>query len=220
MKEKSTSSPEKKSGSVSIIKWLDLHFEETILIVFLVAISCVELMQVVARNVSFIPSLTWAEELCRFLWIATVFVSLPYTIRTMTALRVTALIEILPWKVENIINVVVDVITCLLLGILAYFSIDVFLGVYGNNELSPAILLPMWIMYIFVVTGFILGALRSLQMAIIHVKTINVPPRNSLEEQVEQELAAEKKNMEKHVYSDYSSIYSEDILRSNEGGEK
>ena len=50
VKEKSTSSPEKKSGSVSIIKWLDLHFEETILIVFLVAISCVELMQVVALS--------------------------------------------------------------------------------------------------------------------------------------------------------------------------
>lgn len=103
---------------------------------------------------------------------------------------------------------------------LSLFFNRCFFGVYENNELSPAILLPMWIMYIFVVAGFILGALRSLQMAIIHVKTINVPPRNSLEEQVEQELAAEKKNMEKHVYSDYSSIYSEDILRSNEGGEK
>lgn len=60
-------SPKKKSSAISAMKWLDLHFEESILIFFLVAISCVELVQVVARNVSFMPSLTWAEELCRFL---------------------------------------------------------------------------------------------------------------------------------------------------------
>lgn len=213
-------SPKKKSSAISAIKWLDLHFEESILIFFLVAISCVELVQVVARNVSFMPSLTWAEELCRFLWIATVFVSLPYTIRTVTALRVTALIELLPWKIENVINILIDVFTCAVLAVLAYFSIDVFEGVYRNGEVSPAMLLPMWIMYVFVVAGFSLGALRSLQMAIIHIKSINVPPRNSLDEQVEQELSAEKENIENIVYVDYSDIYKEDILPSRKGGDK
>lgn len=213
-------SPKKKSSAISAIKWLDLHFEESILIFFLVAISCVELVQVVARNVSFMPSLTWAEELCRFLWIATVFVSLPYTIRTVTALRVTALIELLPWKIENVINILIDVFTCAVLAVLTYFSIDVFEGVYRNGEVSPAMLLPMWIMYVFVVAGFLLGALRSLQMAIIHIKSINVPPRNSLEEQVEQELSAEKENIENIVYVDYSDIYKEDILPSRKGGDK
>lgn len=213
-------SPKKKSSAISAIKWLDLHFEESILIFFLVAISCVELVQVVARNVSFMPSLTWAEELCRFLWIATVFISLPYTIRTVTALRVTALIELLPWKIENVINILIDVFTCAVLAVLTYFSIDVFEGVYRNGEVSPAMLLPMWIMYVFVVAGFLLGALRSLQMAIIHIKSINVPPRNSLEEQVEQELSAEKENIENIVYVDYSDIYKEDILPSRKGGDK
>ena len=213
-------SPKKKSSAISAMKWLDLHFEESILIFFLVAISCVELVQVVARNVSFMPSLTWAEELCRFLWIATVFISLPYTIRTVTALRVTALIELLPWKIENVINILIDVFTCAVLAVLTYFSIDVFEGVYRNGEVSPAMLLPMWIMYVFVVAGFLLGALRSLQMAIIHIKSINVPPRNSLEEQVEQELSAEKENIENIVYVDYSDIYKEDILPSRKGGDK
>ena len=213
-------SPKKKSSAISAMKWLDLHFEESILIFFLVAISCVELVQVVARNVSFMPSLTWAEELCRFLWIATVFVSLPYTIRTVTALRVTALIELLPWKIENVINILIDVFTCAVLAVLTYFSIDVFEGVYRNGEVSPAMLLPMWIMYVFVVADFSLGALRSLQMAIIHIKSINVPPRNSLEEQVEQELSAEKENIENIVYVDYSDIYKEDILPRRKGGDK
>lgn len=57
-------------------------------------------------------------------------------------------------------------------------------------------------------------------MAIIHIKSINVPPRNSLDEQVEQELSAEKENIENIVYVDYSDIYKEDILPSRKGGDK
>lgn len=66
---------------MKVIKWFDEHFEEFILIVFLVLISCITLLQVICHNVPAFPVLTWPEELCRFLWIATVpFVALyhPY----------------------------------------------------------------------------------------------------------------------------------------------
>lgn len=51
---------------MKIIKWLDLHFEEFFMVVFLVLITVVSLMQVIVRNIEVIPSLTWAEEFCRF----------------------------------------------------------------------------------------------------------------------------------------------------------
>ena len=136
---------------MKVIKWFDEHFEEFILIVFLVLISCITLLQVICRNVPAFPVLTWPEELCRFLWIATVFLSLPYTIRTETMLRVTALVDIMPWKVRNIINVIVDDI-------------------------------------LIVLVGFILGALRSVEMFVIHIKHINVEPKSTIEEQTEFEL--------------------------------
>lgn len=173
---------------MKVIKWLDKHFEEAILIIFLVLISCIELAQVVCRNVPFIPSLTWAEELCRFLWIATVFLSLPYTIRTETMLRVTALIDILPWKLHNLLNIIVDVVTFAMMAILSYYSVVVLQRIIASGEVSPAILLPMWIMYVIVLVGFVLGALRSIQMFVIHVKNFNVRPLSSIEEQVEFEL--------------------------------
>ena len=47
---------------MNVAKWLDEHFEETLLVILLVLISCVELIQVIVRNVSFIPALTWAED--------------------------------------------------------------------------------------------------------------------------------------------------------------
>lgn len=182
---------------MKVIKWLDEHFEEAILIVFLVGISIVELLQVICRNVDFIPSLTWAEELCRFLWIGTVFLSLPFCTRTETALRVTALIDILPWKLRNIVNVIVDVFTAAIMGVLSYYSVIVFNRIVASGELSPAMLMPMWILYAIVVVGFVLATLRSIQMFVIHVKTINVEPKGTTEAQAEFELGAEKRNAEK-----------------------
>ena len=182
---------------MKVIKWLDEHFEEVLLVSLLAIISCVELMQVVARNVPFFPALTWAEELCRFAWIATVFMSIPYTIRTCTALRVTALIDIIPWKLRNIFDVAVDAVTAVLMAFLTVNAVTVFQRVLESGETSPAMVWPMWIMYLFVLVGFALGALRAVQMCVIHIKNINVEPANTVEEQAKQELEAEKRNAEK-----------------------
>jgi TRAP-type C4-dicarboxylate transport system permease small subunit len=171
-------------------KWLDEHFEEAIIIFLLAVISVVELMQVVCRNVPGIPALSWAEEMARYAWIVTVFISLPFTIRTNTTLKVTALVEAFPWKVTNIITIVVDLITAVALGILAWTSTTVIGQVLEGGSTSPAMQIPMWIMYVIIFIGFAGGTLRSLQMCYIHIKNINVPPVNSVEAAAADELAA------------------------------
>jgi TRAP-type C4-dicarboxylate transport system permease small subunit len=135
-------------------KWLDEHFEEAIIIFLLAVISVVELMQVVCRNVPGIPALSWAEEMARYAWIVTVFISLPFTIRTNTTLKVTALVEAFPWKVTNIITIIVDLITAVALGILAWTSTTVIGQVLEGGSTSPAMQIPMWIMYVIIFIGF------------------------------------------------------------------
>lgn len=187
-------SQKQPSMVMTIAKWIDNHFEETLLIILLALMACVELIQVVARNVSFIQSLTWAEEFCRFTWIATVFISLPYTIRTATTLRVTALAELLPWKAQNVLNIVIDVINVVILAVLTFYSVEVLQRIISSGENSPAMLMPMWIMYLIVLLGFALGVIRGIQMCVLHIKSINIPPKNSIEAQVEEELGEDLKN--------------------------
>ena len=62
---------------MKVVKWLDEHMEEFLLVILLVVIACVSLLQVIIRKIPWIPSLTWAEEFCRFCWIWSVFLSLP-----------------------------------------------------------------------------------------------------------------------------------------------
>ena len=61
---------------MKVLKWLDDHFEEIFLVIFLVLISCVSLIQVIWKKVPFLKALPWTNEFCCFMWIWTVFLSL------------------------------------------------------------------------------------------------------------------------------------------------
>ena len=152
------------------LHWLDTHFEETLLIVFLVLIAAVELMQVIIRRLPFVPALTWAEEFCRFLWIGSVFISLPYSIRTGTALRVTLLENFLSEKGKRRLDIAVDIIVLLAMGLCAVSSVGVVSGIAESGEKSPAMLWPMWAVYSAVPVGFVLAGLRSVQSLVKHME--------------------------------------------------
>lgn len=151
------------------LKWLDEHFEEAMLVLLLVLISCVELIQVIFRNLSFVTALTWAEEFCRFCWIWSVFLSLPYTIRKGSMLRVSVLLDAFPNKVRSIVNIAVDLITSGVMLLLGINSITVVKNVINSGETSPAMLWPMWIVFVIMIPGFFLGFVRGIQQAIIRI---------------------------------------------------
>ena len=176
---------------MKVIRWLDLHFEEAILVFLLIVIACVELLQVICRNIPFIPSLTWAEELCRFAWIATVFLSLPYTIRTSNELRVSVLLDALPDRLHNLLNILVDALTAVMMGVLCSASVSVMVRIYASGETSSAMLWPMWIMYLIVIIGFALAIVRSIQMGVIHIIHFNERPVTELESLIEEEAATD-----------------------------
>lgn len=180
---------------MKVLKWLDEHFEETLLVVLLVLISCVELVQVIVRNIPFINSLTWAEEFCRFCWIWSVFLSLPYTIRKGSMLRVSILLDAFPKIVRSIINIAVDLITAASMLLLGVHSITVIQNIMESGETSPAMLWPMWIVYSVMLLGFFGGTFRGLQQAWLHIKHMNEDQLSTLEQtmaEAEAEAAAGK----------------------------
>ncbi len=174
---------------MKLIKWLDKHLEESLMIILLIVIACVSMLQVIVRKVPWVPSLTWAEEFCRFCWIWSVFISLPYTIRIGGMLRVSAMLDMMPAGARRIANILVDIVTMLSMGMLAYYSVAVIRRIYKGGEVSPAMLWPMWIIYSIMLIGFAAGALRGLQMVIIHA--CSKESLMTMEEQARSDAATE-----------------------------
>ncbi len=65
---------------MKVLKWLDEHLEEALLVVFLVVMCLLTGFQVFMRKV-LNSSLTWSEELNRFCYIWSGFLSIGYCIK-------------------------------------------------------------------------------------------------------------------------------------------
>ena len=148
----------------------------------LVLIAGITMLQVIVRKIPGMASLIWAEELCRFLWIWSVFLSLPYTIRMDSMLRVGVLKDMLPETLRKVLNLVVDGITLGCMGVLGLYAVEVVSVIAESHEISPAMQWSMAFVYSFMVLGFFLGVVRSVQMLWIHVQHLQEKELSTLEQ--------------------------------------
>ena len=164
---------------MSAIKWLDEHFEEAIMVVLLALISCVMMAQIIARN--FFNSMTWPEEFSRYCYIWTVFLSLGYTIKKGNMLKVGLVMDLLPQKLRRAIEIVANLIILSICVVFFRYSIT-YAGIIKTiGQISPAMHIPMWIMYLSTVLGFGMALIRTAQEVVSNIKNFNVKAETTLE---------------------------------------
>lgn len=153
---------------MNLLKKIDEKFEEVILGSLLIGIACVIMLQIVLRLMKM--SLPWPEELARYFYVWSVFLSLSYLIRTRTNLRVDLLLNFLPDKLERILEVILQMINAAFFGTLFYHSFSVITAVRMSSQTSPALEIPMYLVYLVVPFGFLLSTLRALQQIVLYLK--------------------------------------------------
>lgn len=178
---------------MKVVKWLDQHLEEFVLVVMLVCISCITLLQIIARNLKM--PLPWPEEFCRFCWIWSVFLSLPYTIRMGNMLRVNVLVDLFPNIVRKVINILVEAVILASMALFFVYSLQVEQNFMNSQQVSPAMMWPMWIVLSCIVIGFGLAVLRGIQQIIFQIKNFHVVEKTTIELTMEE--AAEEAAMAK-----------------------
>ena len=145
-----------------LFKWLDEHLEESVLVFFLVMISCVMLLQVFMRKV-LNSSLSWPEEFCRYCYVWTGFFSLGYTMRQGNMLRVGIVMDILPKVLKKVIFILVNILCLVIFTVFFISSIDVVKTLKVIGQTSTAMRLPMYLVYLCTVIGFSLAIVRTVQ---------------------------------------------------------
>lgn len=104
-------------------------------------------------------------------------------------LRVNVLVDLFPTKVRNTINILVDAIILTVMALLLRSSFTVIQNAIKSQRKSPALQLPMYIVYLCLVIGFGLGVIRSIQMLLIHIKHFNEREKTTLEQSMEEARA-------------------------------
>lgn len=158
----------KEKSALNVLKKIDGKLEEVLMGAFLIGISLIILLQIVMRLLK--TSLPWPEELARYLYVWSVFLSLAYTIRTRTNLRVDLVINFFPAKLQGIMEILLQFVNGAFFFTLFYHSLKVVSAVKMSSQTSPALEIPMYLVYLIVPAGFLLAAFRAVQQIYFRMK--------------------------------------------------
>ena len=128
------------------------EIEEVLLSFFLFIMLIICTLQVIYRYV-LQSSLSWSEECARYIFVWIVWVAAAYATKRMRHLRITFLKEIAPPDKQWIFDLFSLIMMLLFAVIFGITSVQVTLRVAQTGQLSPAMLLPMWIPYLSVPFG-------------------------------------------------------------------
>lgn len=156
---------------MKLIKWLDENLEETLLIFLLCTMTLIMGTQVVARYI-FNNSLSWSEELTRYLFVWTGFLSVSYCIKKWISIKVDQLINILPTTFYVLFQFVLNSILFVFFLYLLVHSYTYLQMSIASHQLSPALGLPMQYVHMAPFVGFGLAMFRSFQQILLEGKNL------------------------------------------------
>ena len=133
---------------------------ETYIGAILLAVMTVVMASEVVMRYFIGHSLIWAEELVRYLFIWFIFLGSAYCIPVKQHITVDLLVQVLPEKVAHAIECITTVLWILLCGVMTYLTASYTMTVLQRGELSTALHVPMWTIYLAMPTGFFLMTVR------------------------------------------------------------
>ncbi|CAK7003173.1 MAG: 2,3-diketo-L-gulonate TRAP transporter small permease protein YiaM [Desulfovibrio sp.] len=147
---------------MKILKWLDAHLEETLIFTTLSAMSIIIALQVLMRY-GFQASLSWSEEIARYLFIWLIYIGISYGVKKNAHVAVTALDMVVSSKGRYFLKVLSSVIFLIFSAIIVYYSWQVCAKIMRLGQEAPGTGLEMWLVYLAAPTGFALAGFRLLQ---------------------------------------------------------
>ena len=149
------------------LRYLDENFEEIILCALIVIITSCTCLQCFMRYVVN-HALSWTDELSKYCFVYSGFISIGYCIRRFLMIRIDLIKSLLPGKVFSIISVFVTLVMTTFFILLFKASITTYQDYLAGNMVSPALGIPMYVVYAGAVVGFAIAIFRSIQCLIVH----------------------------------------------------
>lgn len=150
---------------MKVIKWLDDNLEEKLMSLFLWAIVVIMGIQVVMRYV-FKSSLSWSEEVSRYLFVWMVFTGISYGVKTGSHMRIDMLEHFFP-KLKKGLGFLADACFLAFAVFMIKPGIKVINAIKLSGQTSPAAGIPMHYVYTGLLIGFSLVVIRTIQKYVL-----------------------------------------------------
>ncbi|MGI6684063.1 MAG: TRAP transporter small permease [Bacillota bacterium] len=153
-----------------VLNIINNKLEEYFLIVTMAAMVLIIFLQIIMRYV-FNNSLTWSEEITRYIFLWQIWVGVSYAVKSSKHIRVEIIKDFLTPRGKFIIDILATLIW-LTFGVFLFYRAGIVTSkVYVSGQLAPATQISMWIPYASVFVGSGLMIFRLLQKMYYDIKT-------------------------------------------------
>lgn len=157
---------------MKMIKWLDDHIEEVFIVFFtllmIVSIALQVFMRYVMNN-----SLSWSEELARYCFIWLIYTGISLAVKKQKHMRVDAIFMFVKGKGEIILGMIGNLLFLLFALFAIAYGSEITIKILTWGQASPAINLPMWLVYLAEPVGMGLTVIRLIQLLVQQFKQLN-----------------------------------------------
>nr|WP_285839874.1 TRAP transporter small permease [Alkalihalophilus marmarensis] len=175
---------------VKLLRWIDEHFEEVFLIGFSVVMVVVIAAQVFMRHVME-SSLSWSEELARYCFIWLVYLGISYGVKKQRHIKVDVALLLLKGKGKVLLAMFANLLFLAFAVFVIIYGYDIAERLLAFGQTSPALHIPMGLVYMATPVGMALTSIRLIQQLIIQGKSL--VGEDSFEVKTEQELIVEQR---------------------------
>ncbi len=145
---------------MKVLKLIDEHIEQWILMITYTAMLLIATAQVFFRYV-INYSLSWSQDLLTYMFIWSVFIGVSLAVKKRRHIRVELIHIIIPKAWHKIVNVFANLAFILFCAVVGYYSVvKVYKLIFVNPQISESTGLSMWLIQIAVPLGFILTIYR------------------------------------------------------------
>lgn len=150
---------------------IDEHAEDYILVVLMSIMTLVIFIQVVMRYV-FKNSLSWSEEMARYLFVWLSYLSISYGIKHRKHVKIEAALHLFPRKTRPYVVIIGDIVTLFWSVFIIVTGWVMTQKVLASGQTSPAMSIPMYIIYFAPCLGYNLSAIRTVQTITLRMGNI------------------------------------------------
>ncbi len=149
------------------MKWLD-KTEEALIAVAIMVSTVIIFANVVMRN--FGAGISWSEELVRYLFVLITFIGASVCVRKGAHLCVDVLPSLLSDKYRHVLMIIINLVSLIFVCVLTWLSAAMVQFSYTTGQLSPAIRLPIYVVYAVIFIGALLMVIRYIHVIILVVR--------------------------------------------------
>jgi TRAP-type C4-dicarboxylate transport system permease small subunit len=160
-----------QEGFMKFLRFLDKNFELYICMTLITSMTLLIAVQVFMRYVMS-DSLSWSEELARYIFIWLIYLGISYGAIIMRHIRIEAALGLFPARFRPYVVILGDVLFLIFSVYVSYIAYLTVARQMTIGQTSPALGMPMWVIYAAPCVGFALTAIREIQTIVWRLRHV------------------------------------------------